>query len=135
MLDESLATTRISLSGQRPRSSSTQTCSALTPFGNRGVWNEVCFLFGHGQHKTAQELAGRKLARRLTRSIPYIGALIAVATLGSAIRRKGLIRGVLHSGLDAIPYVGGAKNLAEAARGRDFRRDRVSPRSLQGDGQ
>lgn len=72
--------------------------------------------------------AGRKLTRRLTRSIPYIGALIALATLGSAIRRKGLVRGALHSGLDAIPFVGGAKNLAEAARGRDFLADRVSAR-------
>jgi hypothetical protein len=67
---------------------------------------------------------GRKLARRLTRSIPWIGAAIALATLGSAIRRKGWVRGTLHSGLDAIPFVGGAKNLAEAARGRDFLRDR-----------
>lgn len=69
--------------------------------------------------------AGRKLARRLTRSIPYIGALVALATLGSAIRRKGVVRGTVHSALDAIPFVGGAKNLAEVARGRDFLRDRV----------
>ena len=72
--------------------------------------------------------AGRKIARRLTRSIPWIGALIALATLGRAIRRKGLVRGAVHSGLDAIPYVGGAKNLAELARGRDFFPDRVRTR-------
>lgn len=47
--------------------------------------------------------AGRKLSRRLTRSIPWIGGLIALATIGSAIRRKGLVRGALHTGLDAIP--------------------------------
>ena len=70
--------------------------------------------------------AGRKIARRLTRSIPYIGAIIALATLGTAIRKKGLFRGALHSGLDAVPYVGGAKNLAELARGRDFFPDKVS---------
>ena len=75
---------------------------------------------------TLQSYAGRKLARRLTRSIPYIGAAIALVTLGSAIRQKGLVRGAIHSALDAIPFVGGAKNLAEAARGRDFLRDRVS---------
>jgi hypothetical protein len=69
--------------------------------------------------------AGRKLARRLTRSIPYIGAVIAIATLGTAIRRKGWLRGAVDTGLDAIPFVGGAKNLAELARGRDFLRDRV----------
>lgn len=70
--------------------------------------------------------AGRKLARRMTRSIPYIGAIIAIATIGSAIRRKGVVRGAIHSGLDAIPFLGGAKNLAEAARGRDFLPDRTS---------
>jgi hypothetical protein len=69
--------------------------------------------------------AGRKIVRRLTRSIPYIGAIIALATLGSAIRRKGVVRGALHSGLDAVPFVGGAKNLAELARGRDFFPDKV----------
>jgi hypothetical protein len=69
--------------------------------------------------------AGRKIARRLTRSIPWIGGAIALLTLGSAIRRKGLLRGTVHSGLDAIPFVGGAKNLAELARGRDFFPDKV----------
>ena len=72
--------------------------------------------------------AGRKIARRLTRSIPWIGAFIALATLGSAIRRKGLVRGAIHSGLDAIPFVGGAKNLAEMARGRDFLPDKAKAR-------
>ena len=72
--------------------------------------------------------AGRRIARRLARSIPWIGAAIALATLGSAIRRKGLFRGTLHSGLDAIPFVGGAKNLAELARGRDFLPDKVQSR-------
>jgi hypothetical protein len=68
--------------------------------------------------------AGRKVARRLGRSIPWIGAAIALFTIGSAIRRKGLARGVAHTGLDAIPYVGAAKNIAELARGRDFFPDR-----------
>jgi len=72
--------------------------------------------------------AGRKIARRLARSIPWIGAVIALMTLGSAVRRKGLLRGTLHSGLDAIPYVGGAKNLAELVRGRDFLPDKVRTR-------
>ena len=79
--------------------------------------------------KQLQSYAARKLARRLTRSIPYIGAVIAIATLGSAIRRKGLVRGAIHSGLDAIPFLGGAKNLAEAARGRDFLRDKAVPQA------
>lgn len=64
--------------------------------------------------------AGRKIARRMSRSLPWIGAAIALVTLGGAIKRKGLFRGLTHSALDAIPFVGGAKNFAELARGRDF---------------
>jgi len=70
--------------------------------------------------------AGRKATRRLTRAIPWIGAAIALVTLGSAIRRKGLVGGAAHTALDAIPFVGGAKNLVEAVRGRDFFPDRVA---------
>jgi hypothetical protein len=78
--------------------------------------------------KQLSSYAGGKLARRLTRAIPYIGTIVALATIGAAIRRKGLLRGAIHTGLDAIPFVGGAKNIAEAARGRDFLPDRVSSR-------
>jgi len=68
--------------------------------------------------------AGRKLARRLSRSIPYVGAAVALFTIGAAIRRKGMFGGAVHSGLDAIPFVGAAKNMAEVIRGRDFIPDR-----------
>jgi hypothetical protein len=68
--------------------------------------------------------ARRKLTKRLVRAIPWVGTVVALATLGQAIRQKGLFKGSLHSALDAIPYVGGAKNLAEAVRGRDFFPDR-----------
>ena len=69
----------------------------------------------------------RRLKRRVARSIPWIGALVALATLGSAIRRKGLFGGTLNAALDAIPFVGGAKNAAEVYRGRDFIRDKRVP--------
>ena len=82
--------------------------------------------------KQLSSYAGRKLARRLTRSIPYIGTIIALATIGAAIRRKGWVRGALHTGLDAVPYLGGAKNLAEVARGRDFLPDRKEAEKERG---
>lgn len=68
--------------------------------------------------------AGRKLTRRLSRSIPWIGGVIALATVAGAIRRKGLLGGAMHTVLDALPYVGGAKTLVEVGRGRDFFPDR-----------
>ena len=81
--------------------------------------------------KQLSSYAGRKVARRLARSIPWIGAVIAVATLASAIRRKGVVRGAIHSALDAIPFVGGAKNVAEVVRGRDFFPDKEPVRQPQ----
>jgi len=70
------------------------------------------------------QYAGRRITRRLYRSMPWIGGVIALATLGSAIRRKGLLGGTVDTALDFIPIVGGAKNLAEIGRGRDFIRDK-----------
>ncbi len=75
--------------------------------------------------KQVGKYAGNRLTRRLTRSIPWIGAVFAMAALGGAVRRKGWVRGALHTALDAIPYVGGAKNVAEMVRGRDFFPDKT----------
>ena len=69
----------------------------------------------------------RRMKRRLARSLPWVGAAVALATLGSAIRRKGLFGGTLNTALDALPFVGGAKNIAEVYRGRDFIRDKRIP--------
>jgi hypothetical protein len=67
------------------------------------------------------------MKRRIARSLPWVGAAVAIATLGSAIRRKGFFGGTLNTALDAIPFVGGAKNIAEVYRGRDFIRDKRLP--------
>jgi len=67
------------------------------------------------------------MSRRLSRSLPFIGAAIAVITVASAMRRKGVISGAIDSMLDAVPFVGAAKNVVEVARGRDFFPDRYGP--------
>jgi hypothetical protein len=59
--------------------------------------------------------------------MPYVGAAIAVATVFSTMRRKGVISGVLDTGLNAVPFVGAAKNVVEYARGRDFFPDKYGP--------
>jgi hypothetical protein len=64
--------------------------------------------------------AGHRMTRRLYRAVPWVGGVIALATIGGTIRRKGLVRGTLDAALDFTPYVGGAKNLVEFHRGRDF---------------
>jgi hypothetical protein len=67
-----------------------------------------------------------RLSRRLSRSVPVVGAAIAAATVFSTMRRKGMLGGALDTGLNAIPFVGAAKNVIEYARGRDFFPDRAA---------
>ena len=74
----------------------------------------------------AVQYGQRKLARRLGRSLPWLGAALALVTIGSAIRRKGLLGGTLDAALNSIPFVGGLKNVAEVVRGRDF----IPPRRI-----
>jgi len=66
------------------------------------------------------------MTRRLLRSAPWVGAVVALATLGASMRRKGAVGGVVDTALDFVPFVGGLKNAAEAMRGRDFIRDRAT---------
>ena len=67
---------------------------------------------------------GARLSRRVSKSLPWVGAVIAVATVASTLRRKGVISGTLNTGLNAVPFVGAAKNIIEVVRGRDFFPDR-----------
>jgi len=66
----------------------------------------------------------RRMAKRLLRAAPWIGGVVALATLGAWIRRKGAVKGTVDTLLDFTPIVGSVKNTAEVMRGRDFIRDR-----------
>jgi hypothetical protein len=72
------------------------------------------------------QFASRRATRKLTRAIPWLGAVIALMTVGAAIRRKGWVGGALDTALDFTPVVGTMKNMAEVGRGRDFIRDKIS---------
>ena len=63
----------------------------------------------------------------MSRSLPWIGTAVALATIASTMKRKGVFRGAMDTGLDAVPFLGAAKNVVEIARGRDFFPDRPAP--------
>jgi putative toxin of predicted polymorphic toxin system len=75
--------------------------------------------------RQAVQYGARRLTRKLIRAAPFLGAVVAIATVGGAMRRKGFLRGALDTALDFIPLVGGAKNAIEIARGRDLLADRI----------
>jgi len=72
----------------------------------------------------AARWAGARFSRRLARSIPFVGAAVAFATLGATMRRKGVVGGLADTGLNSIPFLGAAKNVVEVVRGEDFFPDR-----------
>jgi hypothetical protein len=76
-----------------------------------------------------RQYASRRVTRKLTRAVPWVGAVVALMTIGGAIRRKGWVGGTVDTALDFTPVVGTLKNMAEVGRGRDFIKDRTRPAS------
>ena len=68
----------------------------------------------------------RHITKKMLRAVPWIGGVVAVVGLAAAMRRKGAFRGALDTALDMTPYLGTLKNVAEAARGRDFIQPRLT---------
>ena len=60
---------------------------------------------------------GWSVARRLIKPIPVVGSVFAVGLAGYEIRKKGLIPGAIHVGLDVTPVVGTAKGVLEIFTG------------------
>src|SRR5262245_8230050 len=60
---------------------------------------------------------GWGLAKRLIKPIPVLGSLFAVSLAGYEIKKKGLLPGAVHVGLDMTPVVGTAKNVLEIFTG------------------
>jgi hypothetical protein len=77
-----------------------------------------------GITQQAVQFGQRRIARKMIRAGPFLGAIVALVTVGRAIRRKGMIGGTVDTTLDFIPYVGAVKNTVEVVRGRDLIADR-----------
>jgi hypothetical protein len=66
------------------------------------------------------QAGGWNLARRAAKSVPYVGSAVAIGLIGYDIKRKGVVNGVLNTGIDAIPFVGTGKNVIEFFTGDFF---------------
>lgn len=78
----------------------------------------------HSIRRKLVHASGWQVAKRVAKTIPFGGTAVAVLLVGSDIRNKGVVKGLVNSGLDAIPFVGLAKNAVEIVRG-DFIPDKV----------
>jgi hypothetical protein len=60
-----------------------------------------------------------EVTKKLLKAIPIIGTVFTVGFAGYDIKKKGLVPGAVHVGLDVTPVVGTAKNVVEIFTG-DF---------------
>ena len=60
---------------------------------------------------------GWQVAKRVAKMVPFGGTAVAIGLVGHDIKKKGLIKGVVNSGIDAIPVVGLVKNGVELVTG------------------
>lgn len=60
---------------------------------------------------------GWHLIKRAMKLIPVAGSVFAVGLAGYEIKKKGLLPGIAHVGLDVIPVVGATKNVIEIFTG------------------
>lgn len=77
----------------------------------------------HSIGKKLVRAGGWQVAKRLAKMVPFGGTAVAIVLVGSDIRQKGVVYGLINSGIDAIPFVGLAKNGIEIVRG-DFLPDK-----------
>ncbi len=60
---------------------------------------------------------GWAILKRVVKPIPIIGSVFAVGLAGYEIKKKGLLPGAIHVGLDVTPVIGTAKNVVEIFTG------------------
>jgi hypothetical protein len=73
----------------------------------------------HGVGRKIVHAGGWQVAKRVAKMVPFGGTVIAVGLVGHDIKKKGFVKGVVNSGIDAIPFVGFTKNAVELFTG-DF---------------
>src|SRR6476661_396897 len=78
--------------------------------------------FGNGNNsmgitRRIVRAGGWKVAKRIIKPIPIIGSVLAFGLAGYEIKKKGLIPGAVHVGLDVTPVIGTAKGVLELFTG------------------
>lgn len=81
-----------------------------------------------GVLRRIMQAGGARLAVRAAKAIPLVGTAVAVGLIGYEVRKKGLVKGLVNTALDATPFVGFTKNAIEAFTG-DWLPDKSTPRN------
>jgi len=72
------------------------------------------------------QAGGARLAVKAAKAIPMVGTVVAVGLVGYEVKKKGLLKGLVNTALDATPFVGITKNAIEVFTG-DWLADKPKP--------
>lgn len=70
-----------------------------------------------GRTRRVLRAGGWGLAKRIVKPIPIVGTVVVVGLAGYEIKKKGLLPGALHVGLDMTPILGTCKGIIEIFTG------------------
>jgi hypothetical protein len=76
------------------------------------------------------QAGGARLAVKAAKSVPVVGTVVVIGLIGYEVRKKGLIKGLVNTALDATPVLGMTKNAIELVTG-DWLSDKTPPRNSQ----
>lgn len=82
-----------------------------------GKWRTGQMTKNMGVTRRIVRAGGWKVAKRVIKPIPIIGSVFAFGLAGYEIKRKGLLPGAVHVGLDVTPFIGTAKGVVEIFTG------------------
>ena len=60
---------------------------------------------------------GMRLVKKFGKALPVVGVAVTVGMVGYEVKKKGLLRGIVNTALDATPLIGTAKNVIEIFTG------------------
>lgn len=67
--------------------------------------------------KTVRGRVGWAVVKKLLKAIPIVGTVFTIGFAGHDLKKKGIVPGAVHLGLDVTPVVGTAKNVVEIFTG------------------
>lgn len=76
------------------------------------------------------QAGGARLAIKTAKAVPVVGTVVVIGLVGYEVKKKGLIKGLVNTALDATPVVGMTKNAIEMITG-DWLPDKPKPKNGQ----
>ena len=60
---------------------------------------------------------GTRIVRKVGKAMPLVGTAVVIGMTAYEVKKKGLLRGIVNTALDATPVIGTAKNVIEVFTG------------------